>query len=40
MSTLDSIVTGRNLVMTSHGLLQALRLGPAKEKLEFYSFQL
>ncbi|PJK30284.1 ABC transporter ATP-binding protein [Minwuia thermotolerans] len=29
MSTLDNIMTGRNLMMKSHWLLQALRWGPA-----------
>jgi branched-chain amino acid transport system ATP-binding protein len=32
MSVLDNIMTGRNLRMTSHLLLQALRIGPAERE--------
>lgn len=35
MTTLDNIMTGRNLMMKTHWLLQALRWGPAmREELE------
>jgi branched-chain amino acid transport system ATP-binding protein len=39
MSVLDNIMTGRNLRMTSHLLLQALRIGPAeREEIEHRAF--
>ncbi|KPF69924.1 ABC transporter [beta proteobacterium AAP99] len=39
MSVLDNIMTGRNLRMKSHLLLQALRIGPAeREELEHRAF--